>query len=232
MIGLVVFLSHDVSAQSEAGPIAISEFADSTNVKAGDNFPQPLFRNTEYSLKGSYGNIGAATWVRASYDIYKSDWSGLDYSEQFIIADDTTGVLDGSINATFQISDSAALTADLPGAFPIIQIRVNYDPAEDTFWNIFVEVQDSANLTTGINGFLPIEGLKVYPNPVEDRNLHIESPKNLLKNIRILDLAGKELVVNTSMINGILDLSALHTGMYLVRIEEEEKVSIAKIILK
>ncbi|MEM6345918.1 MAG: T9SS type A sorting domain-containing protein [Bacteroidota bacterium] len=226
----LLFMTTETLAQSTAGPIQIDEFADSTNITAGDNFPQQLERDSSYTIKGSYGNIGAAQTVRLSYDIYKSDWSGLEYSHTWIIADDTTGTIDGEIDFTFTIPSDAPAFNEFPGAFYIIQARVVFDPVEDTFWNIFVEVaSDSAANSIEIP---QIQGLALYPNPIVDGILKVETPRGLQKSVSVMDLSGREVFYQEMQGNGNLDLNNLVPGAYLVRVREDESASTMKVLIK
>lgn len=220
------FLAGSVFAQSTEGPIEITEFADSTNIMAGDNFPEPLKRGSTYTLKGSYGNIGAAKQVRITYDIYAADWSGVLSSYTWIIADDTTGTFDGVIDFNFTMPDSAALTDSFPGANTIIQVRVTYDPDVNTFWNIFVAVIDPATNSIGLP---QIEGLKLFPNPVANQVLKVETPGNQPKEVTVLDLAGRELVSQRLMGNGQVNLHAVKPGYYLVKVQEAGQQTVQKI---
>ncbi|WNJ19083.1 T9SS type A sorting domain-containing protein [Pontibacter sp. G13] len=229
LTGFLTLAAGAAMAQSTAGPIQITEFADSTNVTAGDNFPAPLLRGNTYTVKGSYGNIGAAQAVRISYDVYAADWSGLEYSHQWILADDTTGVLDGNINADITIPTDAALVTDYVGAFYIVQVRVVYDPIEDTFWNLFVEVVDGNPASIKLP---EIAGLRAYPNPVSGGFLTVETPNNQPKSVRIFNGAGQEMMNRELMGNGRIDVSGMETGIYVVEIMEDGHLSHMRMLIK
>ena len=221
-----------ILAQSTEGPIQITEFADSTNIMAGDNFPDSLMRNQTYNLKGTYGDVGNAVSVQITYDVYKSDWSGTDYSHTWPVANDTIGTLDGSINYDFTIPSDAALKDSFPDGFAIIQVRVFYDPDVNTFWNIFVDVVADTNSSTSNLVLNPIEGAKIFPNPTSQEFLNIFTPLNLAKQVQVMDLAGKVLVREDMQSNGRLYLGKLPAGLYMVRIEEADKISTLKLSVK
>lgn len=225
---MMLLISTSTFAQSTAGPIQITSFADSTNILAGDNFPQTLMLGKTYNIQGAYGDIGAANWVRLSYDIYKSDWSGLDYGFTWWIANDTLGVLDGAINYDFTIPEDGALTADFVGGFSIIQARVEYDPINDTFWNIFVKVTADTVATALLNP-TPIEGIKLFPNPSTERSITIETPRNLTKQVLISDLSGRVIKAGEIFGNGTVAVGDLTPGLYLVSVREENSVSTLKL---
>ncbi|MEL7340750.1 MAG: T9SS type A sorting domain-containing protein, partial [Bacteroidota bacterium] len=172
---------------------------------------------------------GSAQWVRITYDIFKSDWSGLDYSNTWWIADDTTGSIDGTIDYDFTIPEDASLTADFPDAFPIIQVRVEYDPANDTFWNIFVAVESDSN-ATAIFDAAAIEGISMYPNPASEGVIYLETPRNLPKQVMIADLHGRIIKAGTLQSNGPVDVSELSSGVYTVSVKEGRFVSTLKLV--
>ncbi|MEM7655191.1 MAG: T9SS type A sorting domain-containing protein [Bacteroidota bacterium] len=223
---VLLFMGSTVMAQSTLGPIQITSFADSTSMMAGDNFPQALMLDSTYNIQGSYGNFGNAQTVRITYDIFNDTWTGTDYSNAWIIADDTTGTLDGSIDYDFTIPADAALTADFPGGFAIIQARVFYDPDEETFWNIFIEVVDGA--ATAVSA-PPIQGLKAFPNPIVAGHFYVETPQGLPKEIRIFDLSGREVINQHLMSNGKISVQELNAGIYIARIVENGAQSIVKL---
>lgn len=226
VIGLFCVMT-DANAQSTTGPITITEFADSTNLLAGNNFPQPLYRDSTYNIKGTYGNVGAAKAVRLTYDVYKSDWSGLDYGATWWIADDTTGTLDGVIDFDFTLPSDAAYKVDFPGAFPIIQARVIYDPVEDTFWNLFINVE--APVTSVQVG--PVRGLRIFPNPTSSGEVVVFSEDNLAKQVEVLDYAGKVLVHQEMPQNGTVNVAHIPSGFYLIRVAEGDRVSTTKLTI-
>ena len=150
LLAVMVFATSVLFAQSTEGPIEITSFADSTNITAGDNFQYVFMQGESIKVEGAYGNIANAKSVWVTYDVYAPDWSGLVYSTgQQIVANDSIGALDGVIDFTFVLPDDAAVfgqfhEADGPVANHIIQVRVEYEPAVNTFWNIFVEVAGDA----------------------------------------------------------------------------------------
>lgn len=145
LVAITIFSVTTLSAQSEEGPIEITSFADSTNIMAGDNFGRTFKQGDTIHIEGAYGNIANATAVWVTYDIYKPDWSGLAYTAQQFVANDSIGTLDGVIDFDYVIPEDAGLLGQFDDgdaiAFPIIQVRVSYDPDVNTFWNIFIDVE-------------------------------------------------------------------------------------------
>jgi hypothetical protein len=89
-----------------------------------------------------------------------------------------------------------------------------------------VEVTDSNGCTAksdvylyslGINDNAVASSIKIYPNPTSGQ-IHIESPIDL--NIRLTDLTGRTIVDKVN--NGIVDITNLADGMYLINISDKD----------
>src|SRR5690606_40323077 len=66
-----------------------------------------------------------------------------------------------------------------------------------------------------------IEGLSIYPNPVTEGRtyINITTRKNFSKNIEIYNVLGKR--IHSSILSGKeLNISALNTGVYILKITE------------
>lgn len=75
-----------------------------------------------------------------------------------------------------------------------------------------------------------IEGLTIYPNPVNNGKIYITSKLGLEKKVEIFDVLGKkvfEAVVTTKEVN----ISALNTGVYIVKVKEGEASATRKLII-
>jgi type IX secretion system substrate protein len=76
-----------------------------------------------------------------------------------------------------------------------------------------------------------IAGLKVYPNPVTNGNLFITSDTNNTKQVTVYDVLGKQ-VVKTTVTNQPVNVSALNSGVYIVKITEDGKTATRKLVIK
>jgi hypothetical protein len=96
---------------------------------------------------------------------------------------------------------------------------------------------DELKITTTIAGLLGVSqnnniaGLKMYPNPVANGTLFIETAANASKTIAVYDVLGK-LVLNTTTSDSSVNVSALHTGVYIVNITEEGKTASRKLVIR
>ncbi|NHN27030.1 T9SS type A sorting domain-containing protein [Flavobacterium jejuense] len=87
-----------------------------------------------------------------------------------------------------------------------------------------------SNPSTSKTQELSIEGLTIYPNPVSNGKIYITSKLGLEKKVEIFDVLGKkvfEAIVTTKEVN----ISALNTGVYIVKVKEEEASATRKLII-
>ena len=75
-----------------------------------------------------------------------------------------------------------------------------------------------------------IPGLKIFPNPASNV-VTIQSDKNLLKDVVIYDVLGKE-VLKKTLLNGVLDISNINSGVYIIKITENNSSVSRKLIIK
>lgn len=75
-----------------------------------------------------------------------------------------------------------------------------------------------------------IEGLTIYPNPVNTGKIYITSKSALEKKVEIFDVLGKK-VFETISTNKEINISALNTGVYIVKIKEGDASATRKLII-
>lgn len=76
-----------------------------------------------------------------------------------------------------------------------------------------------------------IKGFVLYPNPVVDGKVHIETASNSAKNILVSDMSGKKLL-SVQIEKNELNVSALSTGVYIIKVEQDGNTSVQKLIIK
>lgn len=86
----------------------------------------------------------------------------------------------------------------------------------------------SAALATTQN---EIAGLKVYPNPVSNGVLHVESNLNTERTISLFDVLGKQ-VLSTTTSNNTINVAALNSGVYIVKITEGGNTATRKVVIR
>jgi len=89
---------------------------------------------------------------------------------------------------------------------------------------------DTCNLGVTTN---EIEGFTIFPNPVKEGKVFVisNSNSNAIKNIKIFDISGKQaLSIQTE--NKEINVSKLQKGVYLIKVEQNDKVSVQKLIIQ
>lgn len=76
-----------------------------------------------------------------------------------------------------------------------------------------------------------INGLQVFPNPVTNGNLFITTALNETKSVAIYDVLGKK-VINTTVNDQPVNVSALNSGVYIVKVTEAGKTATRKLVIK
>ena len=76
-----------------------------------------------------------------------------------------------------------------------------------------------------------IEGLTLFPNPVSNGKIYIVSAKNLSKTIEVFDVLGKK-KLSTSVSGNTLDISKLSSGVYIIKIAEDNYVETRKLVVR
>tara|TARA_R110000868_G_scaffold20478_4_gene86620 strand:- start:2867 stop:3208 length:342 start_codon:yes stop_codon:yes gene_type:complete len=78
-----------------------------------------------------------------------------------------------------------------------------------------------------------IEGLSIYPNPVTNGRLYVNitSNKNLTKKVEVYNVLGKQ-IYTTVLTNNELGVSQLSTGVYILKITENNISETRKLVIK
>lgn len=78
-----------------------------------------------------------------------------------------------------------------------------------------------------------IKGFAVYPNPVTGTSLTISSASAQVKNVRIFNVLGKQVL--TQKVNGnnaTINTTKFNAGIYILKVEENNKISTKKLVIK
>lgn len=76
-----------------------------------------------------------------------------------------------------------------------------------------------------------IAGFKMYPNPITSGILNIRTQDNGLKRVQIFDILGKQ-VYSRNLRNSQIDLSSLLSGIYILKVTENNKTATRKLVIK
>lgn len=74
------------------------------------------------------------------------------------------------------------------------------------------------NPPLGLNDNL-IQKISIYPNPTTDK-LYFKSTLNENFKVSVFDILGKKIIEKSVNINEALDVSQLHTGIYIIRFDD------------
>lgn len=163
------------------------------------------------------------------------------------------GILDVCRNETYNLLDGLSGNVDLGGTWydpsnqPIVGNTVtagnipgqfNYDyitgngVCPDDTANVLVNV---ANCTTGINDLL-LSGILIYPNPTNGILFISNDGSSELFNYEILNIEGRIIAKENAVINGTsateINLTGMVTGMYMIRIFNENMEGTYRVILQ
>ncbi|TWO33737.1 T9SS type A sorting domain-containing protein [Seonamhaeicola sediminis] len=89
----------------------------------------------------------------------------------------------------------------------------------------------SANSFTLSNEDFAIKGFKLYPNPTDLGYVTILSKNNSKMDISVFDMIGKE-VLRSAVTNNTLNVSALNTGIYILRVSQDDATSTKRLVIK
>jgi len=76
-----------------------------------------------------------------------------------------------------------------------------------------------------------IEGFNLYPNPVTNGKVYIVTAANAPKKVLIFDVLGTQ-VIETTILGKELNVTELDAGVYVLRVQEKNKVTTRKLIIK
>ena len=78
-----------------------------------------------------------------------------------------------------------------------------------------------------------IEDLNFYPNPVTNGKIYITSKNTSAKEISIYDVLGKRVLqINLSVNTKEVNVGILTSGVYIIKIKEDEATATRKLIVK
>lgn len=181
-------------------------------------------------------NAANTTWTSESYEAGQTYLVVVGYTFGSEAADDTVALW---INPTVGAGQPAATITDTHTGTDLSTINKFFfrqDSAGETpsvqidalrIGTTWADVT-SSNLSVNDNN---IAGLKMYPNPVNNGRLFIESAANAEKQVAVYDVLGKQ-VLNANTVSSEVNVSALKSGVYIVKITEEGKTATRKLVIR
>jgi hypothetical protein len=163
-------------------------------------------------------NVGDVVLVIMSYDFSSNILKAWINPSNLANFSTTTPTLTSTASAAF---------SDLGGFF----LRQDSALTTPTMTIDEVRIFNNPSFLLTNNQFNQIAGFKLYPNPVSNGRLFVETAINGEKSIAIYDSLGKQ-VLNTTTISTEVNVENLLSGIYFVKVIEENKISYAKFIVK
>ncbi|MFK7781913.1 T9SS type A sorting domain-containing protein [Psychroserpens sp.] len=152
----------------------------------------------------------------------------------------------GSISAWVNPNDSSfggsapAASATSAEAGDIVtsfnQFALRQDSANETAFTLFDELRigtswaDVTPTTLSTDEF-NTSAFKVYPNPTSLGFVNIQSANNAKTFVAVYDVLGKE-VINTALTNNQLNVSGLNSGIYIMKISQNNNSITKKLIIE
>jgi outer membrane protein assembly factor BamB len=87
-------------------------------------------------------------------------------------------------------------------------------------------------ITLSANEISTMNGFKIYPNPVNNGEFYISTLSNGIKSVKIFDLLGKQVYSKNIEANEIIKTSNLRSGIYILKVEEDDKIATSKLVIK
>jgi hypothetical protein len=192
--------------------------ASSTTFDIGiENTPVPAGA----SITGPF-NVGDAIFVVMSYDL-------------------SSGAISGWLNpssASFGgTAPAPSITAiDASVSTSIDRFILRQDSASETPFILFDELRIGTTWadvtpTALSNEEFNVANFSIYPNPSSNGFVNITSTNADAMSVAVFDVLGKQ-VINTTINNNRLDVSSLNTGLYVVKISQNNATTTKKLVIK
>jgi hypothetical protein len=169
-------------------------------------------------LDSTSRNVGDVVLVIMSYDFSNSTLKAWINPSDLANFATTTPTLTSTATTAFADLGGFFLRQDGPATTPTMTIDE-------------IKIFNNPTFLLGTAQFNEIAGFKVYPNPVLDGKLYIETALNGAKSISVYDTLGKQ-VLTTSTSNNQVNVDGLMSGIYFVKVVEDNKTAYAKFIIK
>ena len=101
----------------------------------------------------------------------------------------------------------------------------NREPKQSYY--VVQEIYESTSLSISDNNF----HVSIYPNPVSDGIINLINPTNEALAVEIFDLNGRKVISKTSIFDSV-DVSELSEGIYSMKLSNQDKFDVKKIVIK
>ncbi len=210
--------------KDDASPTETHTIASSVSIASGG-----------YAVFVINGNMATNGGITASYS-YNGDISLGNSGTDGIIIECASTVIDQVIwDGTFP-SATAGVSMELTTS---VLARNNTDNDIGTNWGAAVTAYGDGDLGTpgAANDFtlsnddFSANRFSVYPNPTATGFVNIKTNSGDVINVQVFDVLGKS-VISQSIHNEKLDVSSLKTGIYIMRISQNNNSATKKLVIK
>ncbi|WP_299054203.1 T9SS type A sorting domain-containing protein [uncultured Polaribacter sp.] len=177
-------------------------------------------------------------WYKVAVEADGSDiriWSYWKDSSNGSISDDATDdLIRGPNNSYFDNNGGAWTKYEVTVIAPTNAVGFYFElrtySGATVYWDDLSFVK---NTTASVDTRNNIIGFKSYPNPVTKNQLTISSNSTTKKEVVIYNLLGKK-VLKTSFYGekATIDVSSIHSGIYMLRVLEDGKQASKKLVVK
>ncbi|GAB4158756.1 MAG: hypothetical protein Tsb0033_12300 [Winogradskyella sp.] len=96
--------------------------------------------------------------------------------------------------------------------------------------NLVISQTFNETLSTNTNSF-NLDQVSIYPNPTNTGRVTISSSNNDAMNVQVFDVLGKQ-VKNETLTNNTLNVSDLNTGVYILKITQNNATTTKKLVIR
>lgn len=189
------------------------------SMKFGDAFAKkfggPSGNDPDYLLLTVKAFLGG-TQKADSVNFYLADFRNADNSKDYILNTWTwlnltpLGLVD-SLEFILSSSDNGAFGMNTPAFFALDNLTIDF-----------------SNL---VNELQLLQAVKIYPNPATEK-LFIDASDDLIHAVSLHDLSGRQLLEKSFNQASEISLQGIPAGLYLLKLQGEEKSVVKKIMIK
>jgi len=150
------------------------------------------------------------------YNFYLADFRNADNSKDYILNTwkwlnlTPLGLVD-SLEFILSSSDNGAFGMNTPAFFALDNLTIDF-----------------SNL---VNELQLLQAVKIYPNPATEK-LFIDASDDLIHAVSLHDLSGRQLLEKSFNQASEISLQGIPAGLYLLKLQGEEKSVVKKIMIK
>lgn len=92
-------------------------------------------------------------------------------------------------------------------------------------------ISQTFNETLSVDNSINLDQVSIYPNPTNTGSVTITSPNTDAMNVQVFDILGKQ-VKNETLTNNTLNVSNLKSGVYILKITQNNATTTKKLVIK